>query len=223
MKVNKTILIITISICLMMGTIFAISYAYIGRASVSGNTNITGNIIDISDGITFTYQLNDVTNSINNISTISVDITDNDLSPEDASNTYSSYVSNIVDLVLTVHLTSAIKTTDTVTCDYSVKFYGNVPTSSAASALGLHQFGAYIPTASTEVPLDGASLPNNYKQIESGTFYVTGTGSTAAINKTFRYDIRFYNLNVDQMSYISTNGSSISGSLQFDADNCRLS
>ena len=170
----------------------AIAFAYIGRPTISGNTNT--NVTINGGAATFSYT------GSSSLS-IAINTTNDELSSANASNSYTSYIESSSATTTVSLTTNASLAPKGMTCPYTIIYTPSTAytQSSGATSAGLREL---VITAT-----DGSS---NYEKSIAGSNVVTlvsnasiaTSSSTTSKSTTWTFKMRFYNLNVDQESVI---------------------
>jgi len=200
---NKNTIFIGILIVIIVITVaVSLTYAFIGRASGTGNILSNTQVLDPSESISLTYEEN---------KSLNLSITLEELSSLNSNNNYTSYIETDESLAITLTSDSSIFPNG-LRCVYEIRYEPVVAyrASSGATANSLKEFtiqgtsskGNYFSETSIANVTSGISLNNNV------VIATTGTSTTTADTWTFK--MRFYNLDVDQTNAL---GQSPSGKI----------
>ncbi|MBQ6840958.1 MAG: hypothetical protein IJO63_02430 [Bacilli bacterium] len=184
---KKNIVILTIFVIVLMTSI-ALAFAYIGKPTNTGTTTANMQIKDISNGITMAYSGN---------TSVALEISWDNLSLHDASNTYTSYISKST--TMAVKMTTSSDFTKGATCSYSIKY---IPTtaftsSTAAKNAGLKEF--VVAGSAGSLSFADYSLADKTTEVTMYTGSIATT-STTTVTHNWTITLKFYNLAVDQNS-----------------------
>lgn len=215
MNSHKQILLYTVAIIVLICITAAVSYAYIGAAQMNGDVDVNVGIYEEFEGVSISYQINDVTSGIDDVDEISFRALVDDLTIEDADENFSEHE---YEIVVTADFDENFDDYyGGVDCEYELIYTPIVPyiPSSGATAAGLDEYGisacSVRPGVSDEAIIDNATEPI----ILNGQL---------CLYKDFWYSenyifvrTTFYNLNVDQSSATSSNAS---GTLTLNITSC---
>ena len=206
---NKIYFVIS-GLVILLVSVIMISFAYIGRANVIGNTNTNITITNTVQYFNLTYSGN---------TDLSLNVSLDNLTYDSASNSYTSYVSNTTTITMNFKVTSSSYTSGGK-CAYTIKYIANsngtYTQSAGATSAGLRELaisGTNGTDSFSDVNLSGVGT--------SGTTLYSGNISTNTYNsttsKTWTFTMKFYNLNVDQSSVL---GSNPSGKIRIESGAC---
>ena len=189
MNKKNYLYIIVLFIAAFLVGIFAYTFAYIGKGTVSGNTNVSATINGTGYGFSYTGS-----SSLS----LAINATDGSLSPSQSNNNYSNYIESST-ATTTISLTSNATTAPNgILCTYSLIY---TPSTSYAASSGS------VANNLRELVLVGSNGTYSFEKSIAGssatTLFTTSIGTTSSSSSastTWSYKLRFYNLNVDQES-----------------------
>lgn len=197
---NRTKLLIIIGTFLALAIISGVAYAYFGKLII----NNTGNAITQIN--TSFYNFNSTTASV------SITLDQNKLDISNASNTYTSFMSNTSG---NFNITLDTKNSGSVYCTYDIVYEPTTSykSSPAATKAGLKEFtisgSSTNGTSFDEIDIAGSSKVTLAKSV----LFFADTSYT----DSWTFTIKYYNLNVIQDSVI---GQTFSGNIKTDNVNC---
>ena len=198
---NRVGLLVTIGILLIVTILVGISYAYFGRIEIKNNNTVSGNIN------TNSYIFN-----TNGTGAISLSLNNDDLDVANASNDYSSYVSNIGG---NINVSLDANGLNKVYCSYDLVY---IPSTAYTPSTGATNAGL------KEFTLSGTSdKGNSFSEIDvsgsssvtliSGVYISTDTN----ILEKWSFTAKYYNLDVIQDNVI---GKTFGGNIKVTNTNC---
>lgn len=197
---NRTKLLIIIGTFLALAIISGVAYAYFGKLIINNTTNA------ITQINTSFYNFNSTTASV------SITLDQNKLDISNASNTYTSFMSNTSG---NFNITLDTKNSGSVYCTYDLVYEPTTSykSSPAATKAGLKEFtisgSSTNGTSFGEIDIAGSSKVTLAKSV----LFFADTSYT----DSWTFTIKYYNLNVIQDSVI---GQTFSGNIKTDNVNC---
>ena len=198
---NRVGLLVTIGILLIVTILVGISYAYFGGIEIKNNNTVSGNIN------TNSYIFN-----TNGTGAISLSLNNDDLDVANASNDYSSYVSNTGS---NINVSLDANGLNKVYCSYDLVY---IPSTAYTPSTGATNAGL------KEFILSGTSNKNNsFSEINiSGSSSVTlisgiKISTDTTISEEWSFTVKYYNLDVIQDSVI---GKTFGGNIKVTNTNC---
>lgn len=197
---NRTKLLIIIGTFLALAIISGVAYAYFGKLIINNTANA------ITQINTSFYNFNSTTASV------SITLDQNKLDISNASNTYTSFMSNTSG---NFNITLDTKNSGSVYCTYDIVYEPTTSykSSPAATKAGLKEFtisgSSTNGTSFGEINIAGSSKVTLAKNV----LFFTDTSYT----DSWTFTIKYYNLNVIQDSVI---GQTFSGNIKTDNVNC---
>ena len=195
------------SIILIVGVLGIVSYGFIGRSNVEGNTNMQGSILEPSDILSITGDTN-----------FSLDVTLDNLSILESSNNGASYIDDTKNINISIAVDPNLYKS-VVTCNYSIYYVPqNVYRASQAS----------IDASLIELGFTGSDGNNSFgltsiNNLSDKTLLYSGSISTdlntGKNSKNWELSYRFYNLDVDQVDAL---GQSPAGKVTIEGTGCTL-
>lgn len=201
MNIKNKKYILLVSIILFFAAIIAITFAYINRSTVSGNSNV---LVNINDDYSLVIEGSD---------TLSLSLNKTVLSALDANNDYSSYVdSNSANITIT--LTNPNYNVDT-TCTFSFDYTASTTFERTPAAVtgGLNELSivAFDGTDTYITPINDSTK----KTIVMGT--ISASSASELVTKNYSFKMRFYNLAIDQENIV---GQSPMGNITASIQGC---
>ena len=201
---NRVGLLVTIGILLIVTIIVGISYAYFGNIEKRLNNTVSGNIV--TNSYIFTT---------NGTGAISLSLNNDDLDVANASNDYSSYVSNTGGNINVSLDANGLKK---VYCSYDLVYVPSTaytPSAGATNA-GLKEF-TLIGTSNkgnsfSEIDVSGSSNITLISGVEIST--------DTTVSEEWNFTVKYYNLDVIQDNVI---GKTFGGSIKVANTDCSFS
>ena len=206
MNKKNSIYLIVMSLVIMISSIIVVSFAYIGRPTSTGNTNINVIINNAtSNGITFSYTGG---------TELGLNVTTDDL----LLTTVGSSASNTIRVHFHVSLNGTYN--NSVTCTYKI-FY--VPTTTFNKSTSLSTPELSLKGLVGNIEQFNVSLDNVSSTLLLATKDITVNGQSGVnmVNSnTWDFTMEFHNLNADQSSAL---GQSPKGKIMFQPQSCKNS
>ena len=210
MDKRNRLYIIIMAVVVFFTAILMITFAYINKPTVSGNVNTNATVLDNSDALSLTYS---------GATSLGLSIDVDKLNADEASDSYTSFISNSADIGLTL-TSDANMFPNGATCTYDIMYTPTVAyySSSGAMSNSLMELTISGTNGSISFPdenlygISGVGVPWTLK-----TASISTTSSNASVNQTWTFTMKFYNLDVDQSSAL---GQSPSGTITFKPVDC---
>lgn len=207
-KRNK-IYVLSISIVMIVASILAISFAYIGSRGIEiySGGGISGNVIDAQGAINL---------EISGEPSVSLDVDIHKLSSAQASNDYSSYIESSVNV--NVDFTTDLSVyTKGVKCNYDIYYHPTSAYTPSQASVNAGLMELAIGGTASHDSFAARNLANVSSPIKLYSSYVKTSSTTATVNQIWHIKMYFYNLNIDQTGALGQNPA---GKVVFETTSC---